>query len=355
LAVVAGSAALPFQQLTSATARRPTSVRVEKAGAPVTTLIGSAGFEHLAMPRLPVLAPAALEVAPIAPPEVFDGPPPTPVAPPPVLSAPPVGGTGTWAVIIGIDDYPGTRHDLGAAKNDAASVQAALTKLGTPADQMLVLQDGQAGLDTLRAGVEWLNTHAGPDAVAVFFFAGHVRKIAGSEALAAADGQSFRDKELAQRLSRLPARRAWIGIAGCYGGGFTEVLAPGRVLTGAAGADQIAYENSGLGRSYMVEYMIQRAIVEGHAPQTVQTAFQYAADAIARDYPGRQPVQVDNSDGALALGRPSAQSSGPAPSGSPQPAPGPTPPDAGPQPAPPSTPPPTQPPPPKQCFLGVVC
>jgi hypothetical protein len=360
-AALALTAALPFQQLTTATAKRPVALQVAKTASGGPALVGTGGFEHLAMPRLPAAAAVGLaEAAPIVPPVTFEGPPPAPVAPPAALTSPPVAGagtgTGTWAVIIGIDDYPGSNHDLGAAKNDAAAVHAALARLGTPADQMLVLHDGQARLDVMRAAVGWLNDHAGPDAVAVFFFAGHVRKLApGSEAMATAEGASFTDKELAHRLSRLPARRAWIGIAGCYGGGFTEVVAPGRVLTGAAPANEIAYENSAFGRSYMVEYMVQRAIIEGRAPQTVQTAFQYAADAIARDYPGRQPVQVDNSDGALALGTSSPPSSAPQPQAGPAPAPPQGPPDAGTPPSPPPSSPPPPSPPPKQCFLGMVC
>jgi hypothetical protein len=215
--------------------------------------------------------------------------------------------------------------------------------MGTPADQILALHNGQATAEVIRAGVEWLNDHAGPDAVAVLFFAGHVRKLGpGTEGLVATDGRDIPDKELAERFTRLAARRAWIAVAGCYGGGFTEVVAPGRVLTGAAPADQLAYENTALPRSYMVEYMVQQAMVEGRAARTVQTAFAYAVDAVGRDYPGRQPVQVDSSDGSLSLGAaPSPAPTTPAP---------PAPPSEGsPPPAPPTTP-----PPPKSCWVGTL-
>jgi hypothetical protein len=346
LTAIAVTVSMPCQQLATARADRSREVRTTAAAA--SDVVGDAGFDSLVMPRLPVAAAApgpTPVLEPIAAPLSFDGPPPAPVAPPTVLTAPPSGGagTGTWAVVIGVDDYPGSRYDLRAARNDALAVQDALARLGTPPEQVLALHDGQAGADVIRAAAGWLADNAGPDAVAVFFFAGHVRKLGpGAEALVAADGREVRDHELARLLAPMPARSAWIAIAGCYGGGFTEVMAAGRVLTGAAPADQMAYENTALPRSYMVEYMVQQAIVEGRAADTVQTAFAYARDALARDYPGRQPVQVDATDGALSLGR-RAPASAPA-------EPGPPPPPQSPPPTPPTTE-----PPPRDCFLGVVC
>jgi hypothetical protein len=87
----------------------------------------------------------------------------------------------------------------------------------------------------------------------------------------------------------------------------------------------------------MVEYMVHRAIVEGRAAQSVQAAFAYASDAIARDYPGRQPVQVDQSGGPMDLHAPAEK-----------PAPPPAPPASA-----PSSPPPSAPPPKQSCFVGL--
>ena len=352
LAVVVVASA-PYQRPPSARAER--TVASQAPAARPGSVVGAAGFEHLGMPRLPrpvaVARPASTE---IVPPARFEGPVAPAVPPPAALTspAPAISGTGTWALVVGIDDYPGSGHDLRAARNDALAVEQALIGLGTPASQVLALHDGQATAGVIRAGVEWLNDHAGPDSVAVLFFAGHVRKLdSDTESLIGADGRDVTDAELARRLGRLRAGRAWVAIAGCYGGGFTEVLRPGRVLTGAAGADELAYENSGLPRSYMVEYMVQRAIIERRAHDTVQAAFRYAADAVGREYPGRQPVQVDASDGAVSLGSPS-----PAPRTDGSEAPPPTPPPPRTSQPPPSTPPTTAPPPHRDCLLGsLVC
>ena len=279
------------------------------------------------------------------PPAVFDTAPAAPPPPPAVLRAapPPQGvatGVGTWAVMIGVNDYPGSGSDLRSAVNDANDVDAALAGLGVPADHRLVLRNGQATAPMIRAAIDWLTARAGPNSVAVFFYSGHVRKLGPTtEAMVAADGGLVSDEEMAAHLSRLQAGRAWIGMAACYGGGFTEALAPGRVLTGAAGANSLAYESSLFGRSYMVQYMIREAFIERRALASVQAAFAYAHSEIAREHPGRQPVQIDAGPGPLDL-RPGAPVARPGSPGVPAPSPS------------PSAPPTTQPP--RSCFL-LVC
>lgn len=228
--------------------------------------------------------------------------------------------SGTWAVVIGINDYPGTAHDLRSAVADAEDVNRALGALGVPAGNRLVITDGQATARVIAAAADWLVARAGPDAVAAFVFAGHVRKLSGTtEAMVGADGRTVTDAELARRLAGLQARRVWVAMAACFGGGFTEVLRPGVVLTGAAGANDRAFENSLFNRSYMVEYMVRQAMVEGRAADSVQAAFGYARDALARDFPHRVPVQIDRGTGPIDL-RPPGFTPAPRPS-APAPAP----------------------------------
>ena len=87
----------------------------------------------------------------------------------------------------------------------------------------------------------------------MFAFAGHVRKIDGdTEALLTVEGATITDEELAQLLRPVRAERVWLLLATCYAGGFTEALGPGRILTGAAGADSLAYESPSLNASLFV-------------------------------------------------------------------------------------------------------
>jgi len=219
---------------------------------------------------------------------------------------------GVWAVVVGIDDYPGTDADLKAAVADARDVDSALAAYGVPVSHRLVLLDKDATADNIRGGLHWMTARATPDSTAVFFYSGHVRKVSGDpahdgryidEAIVGSDGENVYSGQVADILRGLEARTAWLGIAACYGGGFDNALAPGRVLTAAAGENDVAYENSGLGHSYMVEYMVHRAMLEGKAAGSVQEAFAWAKAQIAHDYPNRQPVMIDRSRGPVVLGR----------------------------------------------------
>jgi hypothetical protein len=264
---------------------------------------------------------------------------------------PPASG-GTWAVIVGINDYPGNSHDLAASVNDARAMDSALARLGVPADHRLLLVDGSASACSVKTALDWLVERAAPGSTALFFYAGHARRNSSGRVLVAADGAVISDSELGESLSRLSASRAWIALATCYGAGFTQVLAPGRILTGAAGADELAYEAVGSERSFMGEYMIQRAILQGGAPSSVEAAFSYARSALQRVAPGRAPVQIDNAPGEVDL-RPSPgvtlppdTAGSPNDGGGSSSAPLPT--------APPATRPPVVPTT-RACLLGLIC
>jgi hypothetical protein len=241
----------------------------------------------------PVTAPATTTTVPV-PPSIPPTPRLAPLAaqPAPVPPRPPVAaaGRGTWALVVGIDNYPGP-YDLRFAEADARDVTDALTGVGVPRNQIILLTGAAATGPGLRAAFDWLVANAGPEALAVFFFAGHVSKQrSGSEALRLPDNGSIADTEVAARLGPLHARRAWIAVASCYGGGFTEALAPGRVLTGAAGKNEKSYETATYNRSYLVQYMIREAIIERRTAPTVQDAFAYAA---ARQGAEHHPVQFE--------------------------------------------------------------
>ena len=246
----------------------------------------------------------------VPPPAVFEGPPAPPVQPPATLERQFAGvepGPGVWAVVIGINDYPGRGHDLRWAGADADDMVAALRALGVPGDHIVSLRDGAAPAANVTLAADWLVAHAGKDATAVFAYSGHVRKLdTDHEAMVAADGNVVTDTDLAAHLAPLAAKRTWLSMEACFGGGFTEALGPGRVLTAAADADHLAYENSDLHRSYLGEFMIREALLQGKANGSVQQAFDYAFAAIHQRYPGREPFEIGDTTDNLDLRAPGA-------------------------------------------------
>jgi len=346
-------------------------MRIERwAGAAVAAFALAAipGAVHLLAPptaiadRAPLsqqqrVSPPPAEVA-IQVPEVLEGEVAQPKAPAPTFASHAVAADGeVFALLVGIDDYPGSGHDLRSAVADVDTMDAALAGFGVPAGNRVVLRDGQATRAGVEAAVRALVHQGGPGATYVLGYAGHVRKLApGTEALVLADGQVMRDTELARLLAPAATQHMWLVLAGCYGGGFTELLAPGRVLTAASGANQLAYEDPRLNASYLVHYLVREAWLQGKAGASVQEAFAYADATLARKRPDRRPVQIDESNGPLilGLGNPAAGADRPSPtSGSPS---------GG---SSPSSPPPTASPPPPttrpsedddepSCVLGVV-
>jgi hypothetical protein len=297
---------------------------------------------------------AGAEVA-IQPPGELVGAMADPGPPPPVFEATATTPGQVFALVIGIDDYPGTSSDLRSAVADADLIDAALDGFGVPASHRVVLRDGQARRAEVAEAVAALAAQGGPGTTLVLAYAGHTRKVGpGREAIVLADGETLTDEELAGLLAPATAQQVWLLLATCFAGGFTELLAPGRILTGAADATSLAYESPALHASYLVHHLVREGWLQGQAGRSVQEAFRHADEALAATRPERRPVQVDEHGQPLVLGTgdPSAGDHGalPAPDPAPVPAPGAPPTTTTTAPARPPAPRPEQ-----SCLLGLLC
>lgn len=373
---MAGVASLPFAgwlgspDVVVATGPAPTTTTVPPVAAPPPTTPPPPPPPTTLPPPPPPIASAPVEAPPIvvvdpgagigeaaavveqavvvAPAEAPPAEAPPSLPPPPAAGATAAHPERLWVVSIGIDDYPGDRYDLRAADDDAVAVTDTFVNLGVPNDHIYELLNGEADVAGILAAVRWLVDNAGPDDTAVLFYAGHVRALGGgTEVLVAADGGWVADWYLATELQRLASADAWFAIAGCFAGGFTELLAPGRILTGAAPAGELAYETASFQRSYMVEYLFARAINgRGAAALTVQAAVAWANERLAAEQPDHVLFQQDDAGHEVSLDGTDRRAA-PTPG-----APG--------APAPPSSPAPTPAPPPttsppRSCLLGLLC
>jgi hypothetical protein len=265
---------------------------------PLPVLVDEGPGEPFVTPDLS--EPAGMDGA--AGPTVVPAAPP-PVPPPATPASAAVPGTRVKAVVVGVNDYPGSDHDLRSAVADERDMTAALARAGVPPQNVVVLEDGAASAAGVLQGVQWLVDNAGPDDTAIFFFSGHARSLGfGSQALVGSDGWLLTDRFLAERLRPLRARATWIVLSVCYGGGFDELLAPGRMLTAAAPADSLAYENESFGRSYLGQYLVRLALQQGRSGgPIVQQAVAWAQAYLARDAPDRQLSQFDLTTEPLSI------------------------------------------------------
>ena len=333
--MVAIAGALVATTLVGAVHLRPDARPLERATPQVLGVIGPTLDVVAAPTEVPIIPPGddlAGDLAPVV------------VSPPPFAAARRGGPGDVLALVVGINDYPGSRYDLGAAVADADAVEAALVGFGVPAANRVVLRDGQARRAQVVASLQALAATAGPSSTVVFAYAGHARRLdADTAAMVAADGGLIRDDELAALLAPLTTQRVWLLMASCYAGNFTEALSPGRILTAAAGPSSLAYESPELQGSYLVHHLVKEGWLEGQAGPSVQEAFAYAQARIREQYPSREPLEIDGLGQPMRLwmDRP----------GRPRPAPPARPPSSSP-PAPPS---PSSDPPKKTCTLLVLC
>lgn len=97
----------------------------------------------------------------------------------------------TYALCVGINDYPTTKdengqdvdNDLNGCVNDAKSMQEVLsTKFNVPADHIKVLTDSDAAGDKFVDAVKWLINTPKPGDQVVFSYSGHGARLDDPEA-----------------------------------------------------------------------------------------------------------------------------------------------------------------------------
>ncbi len=84
---------------------------------------------------------------------------------------------GDWpegfAVVVGINDYPGTSNDLSYCVPDATGVSALLPKVGFTPEHVVMVTDARAKKANISAQIASLASKMGPEDVFVLYYSGH--------------------------------------------------------------------------------------------------------------------------------------------------------------------------------------
>lgn len=155
---------------------------------------------------------------------------------------------GKYALLVGIDDYPGIGNDLNGPVEDARIMYRALTeRFGFDPANIVVLNDSDATRENIANGVIEHLGQAGPDGVAVLFFSGHGIHVGENIGLTGAldpeprgDGDEaifiyghggessvLLDEELGFLIETIEAGRALVVVDACYSGEITRGSADG--------------------------------------------------------------------------------------------------------------------------------
>lgn len=151
--------------------------------------------------------------------------------------------TGRYALLVGIDDYPGTRSDLRGPVRDAQIMRDVLVdRFEFSPENVVMLTDSDATRENIANGILQHLGQAGPDGVAVFFYSGHGMQVGANIGLTGAldpeprgdgdealyiygydqDSSMLLDEELGFLLESLEAGRTLAVVDACFSGEITR-------------------------------------------------------------------------------------------------------------------------------------
>ena len=133
------------------------------------------------------------------------------------------------AVLVGINDYPGDRHDLSAPVHDVDAVfKFLVAEAGFDPREILPIRDAYATRENIAQSVRSFLGTVGADGTALLYFSGHGIWIGArdgqesdrrDEALFLADGTPLVDDELRELVKCIDAKFVTVIVDACYSGG----------------------------------------------------------------------------------------------------------------------------------------
>lgn len=148
-----------------------------------------------------------------------------------------------WAVLVGINNYPGQSNDLPYSINEITSFKNALLQgRNWLPSHIRIVSDKNATREGIFDALEWLDEQEDENDVSVFYYVGHGSQDYGvNESLSVYNSKIY-DEELDIQLDNLEGRVVII-LDCCYSGGFIEELGQWkRVILTACRKDEKAYQ-----------------------------------------------------------------------------------------------------------------
>ena len=152
-----------------------------------------------------------------------------------------------WAVLIGLNDYPGYVNDLPYSINEITSFQKTLLNTRNwKQSNIKIVTDNDATNSSFINAIKWLDENEDSNDLSIFYFAGHgSRNSNGHEYIKLYDAQ-ITDEELDKQLDNLEGKVIVI-LDSCKSGGFIEELHQNkRVILTACSKEELAYQDHNL-------------------------------------------------------------------------------------------------------------
>lgn len=136
------------------------------------------------------------------------------------------------ALLAAIDDYGNPRNNLPSCVNDLRYVSEVLRgKLQVPDENIKTLINGQATVEAVQGGLEWLTSDTAEDERLLFFYSGHGFQLPPAngrvdEALVLSQDGFFRDDALVKGSQAARPGTLTILFDCCFGGGNEKMFQP---------------------------------------------------------------------------------------------------------------------------------
>ena len=151
--------------------------------------------------------------------------------------------TDYWAVLVGINDYPGHSKDLPYSINEISSFKNALLNgENWQSSHIKFLSDENASREGIFEALEWLDEQEDENDVSVFYYIGHGSQNSSDNEYLSVYSSNIFDEELDEQFDNLEGRVVII-LDCCHSGGFIEELGQWRrVILTACSKDETAYQ-----------------------------------------------------------------------------------------------------------------
>jgi len=217
-----------------------------------------------------------------------------------------------YAIVIGIEDYPGTANDLQYAVDDAEDMRKVLVdNYGFQTDHIKFIKNTAATKTAIFDAIEEVENTVGAEDEVVFFFSGHGAKgrvddgdfnktdqsiVVNNDTQT--DFEYIWDGELVQWFDSFPIKRLVFIFDSCLSGGMSVLDGSGRVVNMACSANGLSYESAdwGGGHGQFTYYFVEQGMNNRYAdvkPEDQQVTDEEAFDYAKANCQFQTPVIAD--------------------------------------------------------------
>ena len=225
-----------------------------------------------------------------------------------IIGEPLASGGTKYAIVIGINDYPGTSSDLQYAIADVNSVIDSLTNYyGFKTSNIIILKDVAASGTNIMNAINDMKTNLKAGDELVFYYSGHGAKGRAADGdsnnadqsivVCNDDHSNFQyiwDGTLKEWFTGFKTNRIIFGFDSCLSGGMTVLKESGRVVNMGCTSTGYSYEGSqwGGGHGQFTYYFIVEGLGKmGQSPADIRPLDQKVSVEEAFDYTKANCVQ----------------------------------------------------------------